>query len=87
MTTDTDICNRAMGMVGARSTIASLAQENSPEARICRLYYATTLGAMLRSAHWNFARKVAYLSLLKSAPGTPENTATPAATTWSPAWP
>ena len=87
MTTDTDISNRALGMIGARSTIASLSGENSPEARACRLYYDTTRDAMLRSAHWNFTRKVAYLSLLKSAPGTPENTTTAASPTWNPAWP
>ncbi len=86
MTTDTDICNRALGLIGGRTTIASL-QENSNEARVCRLYYDTTLGSMLRAAHWNFARKVAYLSLLKSAPGTPENTQATAAAAWSPAWP
>ena len=31
---------------------------------------------MLRAAHWNFARKTERLSLLKAAPGTPENTST-----------
>ncbi len=86
MTTDTDICNRSLAAIGARSTIASL-QENSAEARVCRQFYESTRDAVLRAAHWNFGRKVAYLSLLKSVPGTPENQSTAASTSWSPAWP
>lgn len=85
MTVDTDICNRALAAIGSRSTIASL-NENSAEARVCRQFYTSTRDAVLRSAHWNCARKVAYLSLVKSLPGTPENTSS-GAPAWNPAWP
>lgn len=73
MTTDVDICNRALSSIRARSSIASL-NENSPEARQCTLLYKPTLFALLRGAHWNFARATAYLTLYKAQPGTPQNT-------------
>jgi hypothetical protein len=83
MTTDTDIVNRALQQCGARSTIANL-QEKSEEARNARMIYTSTRQQMLRAAHWNFARKTAYLSVLKSAPGTPENPSE-GTTIWVPA--
>ena len=70
--TETDICNMALASCGARSTIASL-RENSNEARQCLLFFNNTRDALLRAAQWNFSRKTAYLTLIKSAPGTPEN--------------
>lgn len=85
MTTDTDICNQALDLIGTRSTIASL-QENSNEARACRRFYEQTRDAMIRGAHWNFARRTAYLTMLKSAPGTPENP-TAGGGLWDPSWP
>lgn len=84
MTTETDIVNRALAAIASRASVANL-DENSNEARTARMLYAPTRDAMLRAAHWNFCRKTAYLSLLKAAPGTPENTST--STTWTPAMP
>lgn len=82
MTTRTDIANRALAAIAARATIANLDQENSTEAKQARLLYDATRDAMLRGAHWNFARRTLPLSLLKSAPGTPEN---PTGAAWNPA--
>lgn len=84
MTTDTDIANRALVAIAARSRIANF-NENSPEAINVRLLFIPTRQALLRGAHWNFCRATAYLSLLKSAPGTPENPSGAAA--WTPAFP
>ncbi len=81
-TSDVDICNQALGRIGCRDSIASL-QEQTTEGRTCNLYYATTRDEMLRAAQWNFARKVAYLSVLKAAPGTPENP-NPSNGVWNP---
>jgi hypothetical protein len=67
-----DIANQALGQISARATIASF-DERSNEARSVRLFYADTLDALLRAAPWNFCRRTAYLTLLKAAPGTPEN--------------
>jgi len=71
-TSETAICNRALASIGSRSSIASLA-EQSNEAEQCNLIYEATRDEVIQMADWNFARKVAYLSLLKSAPGTPSN--------------
>lgn len=84
MTTETEICNRALSRIGTRSTIASL-DEVSNEANQCSLLYATTRDEVLSMAQWNFAKKTATLSLVKSAPGTPTNQT--GATQWSSAYP
>lgn len=83
MTTDTDICNRALSAIGTRSTIASM-QEKSNEAKQCALLYAPTRNSLMRAAHWDFARYPAYLTLLKAMPGTPENP-TAGTVNWDPA--
>lgn len=83
MTTSVDIANRALSAISARTTIANFDLEQSVEAKQARLLYAPTRDALLRAAHWEFARRTAYLSLLKSAPGTPENPTS--ATEWDPA--
>ncbi len=85
MTTETDIVNRALSAFGARSTILNM-QERSNEAAAARLLYEPTRKAMLRAAHWNFARKTAYLSLLKAAPGTPQNPES-GSSNWQPSYP
>lgn len=81
MTTRTEIANRALAAIAAKATIANLDLENSTEAKQARLLYDTTRDAMLRGAHWNFATRTLPLSLLKSAPGTPEN---PTGGAWNP---
>lgn len=82
MTTRTDIANRALAAIAAKATIANLDLENSTEAKQARLLYDTTRDAMLRGAHWNFAKRTMPLSLLKAAAGTPEN---PTGGAWNPA--
>jgi hypothetical protein len=84
MPSDTEICNKALAKIGTRSDIASL-DEDSNEARACSLIYATTRDEVLSMAHWNFAKRTATLSLIKSAPGTPSNPT--GATQWSNAYP
>jgi hypothetical protein len=81
MTSETDICNRALGLAQTRNQIASM-QEQSNEANQCALYYAPVRDSALRAAHWGFARRTVTLSLLKSQPGTPEYTGT-VPTTWN----
>lgn len=85
MASEVDIANQALGQISARATIASF-DERSSEARSVRLYYADTLTALLRAAPWNFCRREDYLTLLKAAPGTPENT-DPGPGYWTPAMP
>lgn len=47
------ICNLALGRIGAGAIIAM--DEESAEARVCRLHYAQTRDEVLRSHRWNFA--------------------------------
>ena len=82
MTTRTDIATRARGAIAAKETSADLDLEPRVAATPARLYYDTTRDAMLRGAHWNFAKRTLPLSLLKSAAGTPEN---PTGGAWNPA--
>lgn len=83
--TEVSICNRALQAIGTRTSIASLS-ETSVEARNCNLIYADTRDEVLQMAYWNFANKTAYLSLQKSAPGTPSSPAS-TATQWSSGYP
>lgn len=84
MASEVTICNRALQIIGTRTQIASLS-ESSVEARNCNAVYADTRDQVLQMAQWGFARKTAYLALLKQAPGTPGGVAS--ATQWSTAYP
>jgi hypothetical protein len=77
------LCNRAISAIGTRSQIASL-NEDSPEATQCLLIFEPTRKSLLQSAHWDFARATAYLTLLKALPGTPESPNAPTANRWDP---
>jgi len=86
MTTRTDIVNRALAAISAQADIVNSA-ENSKEAVAARLLYDPTRQQLLRAAHWNFARKTATLTLLKAAPGTPENPSATGVAAWTPDFP
>lgn len=66
MTSQVAIANLALDAIGTRSSIASIS-EPSREARAISLHYAPALDAVLRSAHWNFARTQIVLALLNDA--------------------
>lgn len=82
---DVDVCNRALALAGARATITSLA-DGSNDANNCNMIFAKTRDQVLGMAPWNFARKTAYLNLLKTQPGTPESY-TQNANQWAPIFP
>jgi hypothetical protein len=63
---DLTICNLALGKIGARRIIAM--DEESNEARVCRLHYAETRDEVLRSHRWNFAVKRETLTLIATEP-------------------
>ena len=54
--TNTDICNMALGKIGA-TRIIDLADttENTPPAIQCRLHFEQTRDALIRSHYWRFA--------------------------------
>lgn len=72
MPSNVDICNRALSVIGTRSTIASMS-EATPEARACSIHFEAACRAMLRLAPWSFARTQVNGALLAAASGTPEN--------------
>jgi hypothetical protein len=63
---ETTICNLALGKIGARKIIAL--DEESNEARVCRLHYAETRDEVLRHHRWNFAIRRVELSALATPP-------------------
>ena len=72
MTSEVDICNRALSAIGTRSTISSISpSDGSNEANQCALLYYPTRDALLRSAHWDFARRQVALSQLKASTDVP----------------
>ncbi len=72
MPSNVDLCNRALSVIGTRSSIASMS-EASPEARACTLHFEATCRALLRLAPWSFARATVQAALIAAAPGTPQN--------------
>jgi hypothetical protein len=72
MTAVVDIANRALSAIGTRSQIADMS-EDSNEARSCKLLLEPLRDELLRMAPWNCAFTFSNLSLVCSAPGTPEN--------------
>ena len=72
MTSVADIANRALSSIGTRSQIADLS-EDSNEARQCKLLLEPLRDELLRMAPWSCALNFNNLSLICSAPGTPEN--------------
>lgn len=75
MTTPTDIVNRALQAIGTRTTVtdAELAGNLTNEAIQANLIMNTLRDDLLRMAPWDCALKVANITYITSAPGTPEN--------------
>ena len=72
MTSEVDIVNRALQIIGTRTTIASLS-EQSNEAIQANLCVEPLRDVLLRMAPWNCATNYANLTLISATPGTPEN--------------
>lgn len=67
-----DICNSALSLVGARSTITSINDESTP-AKACKVHYDITRREVQMGVAWPFTRRYVTLSLLLAKAGTPEN--------------
>lgn len=66
MSSQVEIANMALDLIGTRSTISSFT-EGSAEANAVSRHWSNAVDAILRSAHWNFARKQVALAVLKDA--------------------
>lgn len=80
MTSNVDVCNQALSLVGIKKKITALTQD-SVEAQTCNLHFIKTRDDLLRMAPWDCALKTANLVYITSSPGTPENTS-PATALW-----
>ncbi len=65
-TTETDICNRALGRIG-QERIMNLS-DSGAGARACQLHFSGTRDEVLRSHRWNFATGRTALSRLLDTP-------------------
>lgn len=84
MTSQTDIVNRALQVIGTRTTVtdAELVAQSSNEAIQATLILTAYRDQLLRMAPWDCALNYANLNYISSVPGTPENTS-PATTLWA----
>jgi hypothetical protein len=74
MVSKVDIVNMGLFNAGTASTITSIdPSDGSTEADTASVLYQPQIDSLMRSAHWNFARKQDLMTLLKAAQGTPEN--------------
>ena len=62
-----ELCNTALGRLGISQIIASL-DEQSNEARTCRVFYENTRDRVLTDMPWNFAKRTADLQDIGSPP-------------------
>lgn len=79
------VWNEALQAVIARAEVSAVDEESVEAENILKLY-ATTRDHLLGTAWWGFGRVTETLSLIKSAPGTPENPTT-SATQWNASMP
>lgn len=86
MTTNLDIANQALQIMGSRTNMASLA-EQSNEAIQCNLIMFRLRDELNRMAPWNSMSKRANTVYVSSVPGTPENSTTAAPAMWVPGIP
>jgi hypothetical protein len=66
-TTPTDVLNIALVETGSRVLINNLATDTSAQAITGRILYTPKTQALLRGAHWDFARAQATLTVWKAA--------------------
>lgn len=71
VTTEAEVCNLALGLVGQTQFIDRL-DEPSNEAQICRRYFASTRNDLLEAWHWRFATKRVVLAIANDAAGAPQ---------------
>lgn len=83
MTSNTDIINRALQVIGTRTTVtdAEVVAQSTNESIQASLILTQYRDQLLRMAPWDCALNYANLTYITSVPGTPENTS-PVTTLW-----
>jgi hypothetical protein len=89
MTVPADICNRALDAAGWDGPSVGDLEEGTRQAEILLRAYGPDLRQLLRTAHWNFARKQAPMYLLADGTGQSPGVGTvvPSPWTYEYAWP
>jgi hypothetical protein len=82
MTTPADIGNRALDAAGWEGPMIGDLEEGTDQAKPILRAYGPALRQLLRTAHWNMARKQAPLALLADATGQTPNVGTLVPTPW-----
>lgn len=67
MASEVSICNMALGHIKSKSTIASL-DEESNEAKKCKLFYSQARDETLEEFNWHFAKRNIVLAEIGTAP-------------------
>lgn len=88
MTSEVDVVNRALQIIGTRTTVdaAELLAQSSNEAIQANLILTKFRDQLLRMAPWDCAMATANLTYITSVPGTPENSS-PGTNLWQPGQP
>lgn len=74
MSSQIEICNRALLSIGARAQVGSVSpSDGSVEADALSVLWTPTFESLARTAQWNVLRKQAQLSLIAASQNTPEN--------------
>jgi len=63
VTTEAQVANLALGLIGQRQLLDNLVTQTSTEAQVARNYFASTRNELLEAWHWRFATKRAALAL------------------------
>lgn len=71
LTVPADVTNQAIDSLGQSGKIVGSLTDGTPVAETARRNYGQLLRQLLRANHWPFARKMAKLSLLGDATGSP----------------
>ena len=77
-----DIVNRALDVIGRGDLTIGDLEEGTEGARVALRVYLPSLKQLLRGAHWDFARKMAPLTLLADASGATANVGTIVPVPW-----
>lgn len=67
MVAKVEICRQALAHIGSDTFIESI-EENSKEAKTCKMFFQTSLDILLRTYNWNFATKKQALTPYGTAP-------------------
>jgi hypothetical protein len=77
----TDVANESLIAIGSKILIGDI-EEGSREARVLINKYWTCLRQLLRGAHWDFARKLAPLTMLADSTGNTHGVGTSVVNPW-----